>query len=213
MYDNHSDDGSQKLAEELGFEVRTFGYTNRLDDQDYLNVKNHCWKEERENGQRADYVIVADADEFVKLPAYTLTAAAPVVAGYNMISEKLPVEDIFEINTGAYSESYSKQAIFNPREIEEINFVHGCHRNHMFPPRDHSPGQGCHLFHFRQIGGLIRMLDRHAKYRPRMSKFNVKNKMGFHYGDPSWNELRIKEFNEEKRMEWEQLTSEAKQLW
>lgn len=197
MYDNWSNDGSQAIAKQLGFEVRTFGWANRLDDQDYLNVKNHCWKEQRNCG--VDLVIVCDADEFVQ--PYRLTGTAPVVAGYNMISDTLPVKDIFEVNTGAKSESYSKQAIFSPDHIDEIDFVHGCHKNHM---KGNIIRDGyCKLFHFRQIGGVQRLLDKHATYRPRMSKFNLKNNMGHHY---------LQE-DEQKRQEWNLLMQNAQPLW
>lgn len=203
MYDNHSNDNSVMLAKELGFEVRTFGYSNRLDDQDYLNVKNECWKEERLNGQRSDYVIVCDVDEFLVIDR--LEGICPKVIGYNMISEDLPVKDIFEVNTGAHSYSYSKQVIFSPKRMKEINFVHGCHQNNKVAEDGLSlEGDGhCRLYHFRQIGGVHRLIDRHADYRTRMSKFNLKHGMGVHYLHS----------DENKRTEWELLKSEAKKLW
>src|SRR6188768_2926967 len=57
-YDNYSTDRSVQIAESYGAEVRTFGIKGVLDDDAYLEVKNHCWK-----GSTADYVIVCDADE------------------------------------------------------------------------------------------------------------------------------------------------------
>jgi len=199
MYDNHSTDASRNIAEELGFEVRTFGRFGVLDDQHYLDVKNHCWKEQI--GKGVDYVIIVDADEFVFIDDLQPGPSAPIVTGFNMISEELPVEEITEINTGAYSESYSKQAIFNPDLITEIHYAHGCHRNKM-TGRIVREGN-CRLLHYRQIGGLQRMLDRHAEYRDRMSKFNRQHGMGIHY-------LHT---DEEKTKEWNQLTAEAKELW
>jgi hypothetical protein len=172
-YDNYSNDGSQELARELGFEVRNFGYSNRLDDQDYLNVKNHCWKEERENGQQADYVIVCDADEFICID--DLRGTAPKVVGFNLISDRLPTNKITDINTGSFSINYSKQAIFSP----------------------------CRLLHFRQIGGVDRLIERHAQYRERMSKFNLKHGMGSHYLHS----------DDQKRIEWAELQSKAVELW
>lgn len=198
MYDNHSTDGSQELAKWLGFEVRTFG-VDHLDDQQYMDVKNNCWKECREGALKTDYVIVCDADEFVFIDK--LQGTAPVVVGFNMISDDLPVDDITEINTGAYSVNYSKQAIFDPCQIEEINYIHGAHRNRI---SGHITTIGhCRLHHFRQIGGLQRILDRHALYRTRMSAFNLKHGMGIHY-------LYT---DQEKEKEWNQLQSEAVKLW
>lgn len=204
MYDQYSTDGSIELAANLGFEVRFFGSKTQLNDQWYLDVKNNCWKEERENYQKADYVIVCDVDEFLELyelPWKLGNSSAPKVEGYNMISDTLPVHSIFEVKDGAPSISYSKQVIFCPRRIDEINFVHGCHQNNMLG--DISRTQVCRLYHFRQIGGVDRIIQRHADYRKRMSKFNLDHKMGVHYLHS----------DEQKRIEWEQLKSEAKALW
>ena len=81
MYDNHSTDNSVAIAISLGIEVRLFGQFGQLNDQHYLDVKNHCWKEQRGH---ADYVIVVDADEFVCIG--NLIGSAPKVTGYDMMS-------------------------------------------------------------------------------------------------------------------------------
>ncbi|HXP49876.1 MAG TPA: glycosyltransferase family 2 protein [Bacteroidia bacterium] len=198
MYDNYSTDNSVELAESLRIEVRTFGRRGVLDDQHYLDVKNHCWKEQRDKG--IDYVIVVDADEFVHFD--TLSGTCPKVIGYNMISDNLPVNDIYEISTGSYSESYSKQAIFCPNALIEINYVHGCHRNNKIGDCFDNESK-VKLLHYRQIGGIQRMLDRHAEYRKRMSTFNLQHGMGIHY-------LHT---DEQKIAEWNQLKLQAKQLW
>lgn len=208
-YDNYSTDGSPSIARRLGFEVRNFGFANRLDDQDYLNIKNHCWKEERTGLSQAEYVIVCDSDEF--LCPDILLGTAPIVVGYNLISEDLPVNKITEINTGRYSENYSKQVIFNPREITEINFRHGCHKNDIQGNVDRRGA--CRLLHYRQIGGVDRLIERHASYRPRLSKFNLKHNMGHHYGRPEFSSDQINTFNESKRVEWAELKSQAVELW
>lgn len=208
MYDNHSTDDSVKIAESLGFEVRPFGVPGMLNDQHYLTVKNKCWKEEQ--GKGVDYVIVCDADEFV-VP-YRLGGSAPVVNGFDMISETLPNYSIFEVNTGDPSVSYSKQAIFSPDRVEEIHYVHGCHKHNMIAMPD---GEGrmpitrdgvCALYHFRKIGGVDRLIKRHEEYRPRLSEFNVKYKMGFHYGDPKDNP---EEIAKAKRADWLEHSTRA----
>lgn len=197
MYDNHSTDYSVNIAQELGFEIRSFGWKGRLDDQDYLNVKNNCWKECIGTG--IDYVIICDADEFICID--DLKGTTPIVTGYNMISESLPEKSMLELNIGEYSEAYSKQAIFSPDAINEINFVHGCHKNFM-TGTILTEGK-CRLLHYRCIGGVQRLIDRHAAYRPRMSKFNLQHKMGYHYLHDE----------EAKRIEWSVLKSNSTQLW
>lgn len=186
MYDQYSDDGSRELAESLGIEVRNFGRPGVLNDQWYLDVKNNCWKECRCKG--VDYVIVVDADEFLSIRDAQLLSESgltpfPTVTGYNMISDLLPVNDIWEINTGYLDEQYAKQAIFNPNYVTEINYVHGCHKHNAVTngPFTMQSNNGIELYHFRQIGGVQRMIDRHSLYRNRMSDFNKKHNMGFHY--------------------------------
>lgn len=208
MYDNYSTDGSQGLAGKLGFEVRVFGYHGMLNDQAYLDVKNNCWKEER--GKGVDYVIVCDADEFVK-PTHA-KGNFPRMMGFNMVSNYLPIRSIWDINTGAPDPNYAKQAIFNPDEVQEIAYVHGCHKNNAVVENKTERGV-CELYHFRQIGGLQRMLDRHAVYRGRLSKFNLKHNMGHHYGRPEWTPDQLAELNKGKEQEWIQLQHNAAKLW
>ena len=191
MYDNYSTDNSRALAISLGFEVREFGQVGQLNDQHYLDVKNNCWKECRGNG--VDYVIVCDADEFVTKPIEK--QVLPKVIGYNMVSESLPIKSVFELLYGEPSESYSKQAIFNPDFVEEINYAHGCHKNNVKIKEDSIPvsAGSVFLYHYRQIGGIERLIKRHEEYRSRMSKFNLRHRMGHHYLHS--NEDKINEFN------------------
>lgn len=204
MYDQYSTDGSRELASSLGIEVRNFGSKNQLNDQWYLDVKNHCWKECR--GKIIDYVIVVDVDEFICPPKEVSKTSNPfpTVIGYNMISENLPANDMLEINTGDFSEPYSKHAVFNPDFVQEINYVHGCHKHHAILGNIDLTIKPCwSLYHYRMIGGVNRIIERHAVYRDRLSQFNKKHKMGFHY----------EHSDHAKRDEWNFLKSNAKELW
>lgn len=206
MYDQYSTDDSVNLAKSFGMEVRNFGRRGQLNDQWYLDIKNHCWKECRTEDYYADYVIVCDADEFVSIPDGVLSEPhfLPKVTGFNMISESLPEKSVMEIKTGEYSEGYSKQAIFSPHVVQEINYVHGCHKNHMVTSEPKSILQAVvSLFHYRMIGGVDRMIERHRMYCTRMSEFNKTHKMGFHYLHS----------DDAKRAEWEYLKSNAVELW
>lgn len=209
MYDNHSTDDSVAMATLLGFEVRMFGLPGELNDQRYLDVKNHCWKESR---GEADYVIVCDADEFVTPPVFK-SGSLPVVEGFNMIDEALPMHSFSEIASGVPSKNYSKQAIFDPTGVEEISFLHGCHShqvkgnvNFRENPTFENGKAHIHytakLYHYRMIGGVQRMIDRHKMYEKRMCQFNRENGLGIHY---LYSE-------ESKKIEWEQMKKEAYQV-
>lgn len=207
MYDQYSTDGSTDIARSLGFEVRHFGNATELNDQWYLDVKNNCWKECR--GKGIDYVIVCDADEFLsditKSKFGIIRDPIPKVTGFNMISEDLPVNSMFELSQGAYSESYSKQIIFNPDAVKEINYVHGCHKNNLETFTQNIPETRTYftMFHFRMIGGVDRLINRHEEYRKRLSTFNKKHSMGYHY-------LHA---DEAKREEWKALKEISEKLW
>lgn len=185
MFDNYSDDDSVKIAKYLGIEVQEFGIKGQLNDQHYLNIKNHEWKKYRD---QYDYVIVVDADEFVFID--DLKGTLPKVTGYNMVSNDLPQNDIFEINTGYYDVNYSKQAIFSTK-LQEINYVHGCHVCHPVGNKDNSGS--ARLYHFRDIGGFNRLWKRHEHYMKRMSDVNKRFKWGIHY--TSDKETKERDFN------------------
>lgn len=208
MYDNYSTDESVEIAKSLGFEVRYFGKRGQLNDQHYLDVKNHVWKEER--GKGVDYVIVCDADEFVTVPSH-MNCSLPSMDGFDMVSDTLPVESIFEVKYGFLNMNYAKQAIFSPDRIEEINFVHGCHRNRAIG--DITRHDDCRMYHFRWIGGPEPVINRHALYRSRMSDFNSKHGMGNHYGKKEMTEEEVVNFNNQKRIEYNHYKSIINQIF
>lgn len=196
MYDNYSTDNSREIAKNLGFEVVLFGKEGELNDKEYLEVKNNCWKNNTD-----DWVIVCDADEFLWHP-YILNflVAAKIekktiinTKGFNIFSQYLPKEDIMEIKKGLQDNNYSKRVIFNPKEITEINYVYGCHvsnptGNIKYYYADFT------LFHYRNIGGPQRLIDRHAIYRDRMSEINKRLGLGIHYRQTD--EQRLKDWQE-----------------
>jgi glycosyltransferase involved in cell wall biosynthesis len=195
MFDNYSTDNSVELAKSLGFEVKYFGKQGELNDQHYLDVKNNCWKESRGH---ADYVIVCDADEFLFGDYNNVTCSLPMSDGYNMISNSLPKQNITEINTGTFDVNYGKQIMFCPNRIYEINYVHGCHVNKAVG--DITSHNTMKMLHYRMIGGVYRIINRHRVYLQRMSQFNHKHNMGHHY----------KHSEAAKREEWNTLMAAAK---
>jgi glycosyltransferase involved in cell wall biosynthesis len=196
LFDNYSDDGTFEKAQEMGCQVARFGIKGQLDDTEYLKIKNQAWK-----GSKADFVIVVDADEIIYHPniinvfldASFKEATVIPAEGYNMVSHEMPKDDFLEITTGSINTSYSKVAIFNPKFIKEINYRYGCHvANPHGRVKIH--GENVFLLHYRAIGGPDRLVKKHEIYRKRMSKKNLKFKLGIHY---LWkDDRRIKEWNE-----------------
>lgn len=204
MYDNHSTDNSVELAKANGFEVETFGTIGELNDKEYLNIKNNCWKNNQD-----DWVIVCDADEF--LYHQTLRATLAIcklnqfsiikTKGFNIFSENMPENDIFEVKTGVFDENYSKKVIFDPKKLTEIGYIYGCH---VAKPagyiRETTPFLT--LFHYRNIGGPHKLAERHAIYRHRMAKINLKLGLGVHY----------LQSDEERTAHWVKTYAESKEF-
>lgn len=178
IYDNYSDDGTPDIARQMGCEVKQFGIAGVLDDREYTKLKNNCWK-----GSDADWVIVVDADEiFIPPDIWNVDVTIYQTFGWNIYSEKIPVSDWIEITTGVRDDQYSKLVCFNPNQITEIGYIHGCHiarptgnvnySNGLFP-----------LLHYRNVGGIDRLIKRHDIYQKRLSDWNIKWKCGHHYSE------------------------------
>lgn len=205
LFDNFSDDKTREIAESLGAEVKLFGKAGELNDQHYLDVKNHCWK-----GSKADWVIVCDDDEILynpnlveelsKATNYTILQTQ----GYEMYSNEIPIETWLEVNTGIKAENYSKHIIFKPT-IKEIGYVYGCHEAR--PKGDYiSYGKLLNplmVLHYRSVGGPDRLIARQNLYQQRLSAINKKWNLGHHYS--------ISE--DQKRREWKESYERSETLF
>lgn len=194
IYDNYSDDGSDLIAEQMGCEVRKFGTPGELNDGDYIKVKNNCWK-----GSDADWVIVCDADEILDVDLNKLTAFKEsgytiiYPFGWNVYSNNFPRETYYEISTGIVDESYSKLICFNPQKIKEINYVYGCHEANPVGVIKNQESI-VYLLHYRCIGGVERLIERHEQYKKRLSELNKRWNLGHHYSQS--NEQKKADFEE-----------------
>lgn len=184
IYDNFSTDNTREIAEEMGCEVSLFGIKGVLDDREYTKLKNNVCR-----NSNADWVVIVDADEILYWPAdlrYLLEFNTSVgstifkTQGWQMVSHEMPKESWFDINTGFQYDNYSKLCIFNPCEIIDINYIHGCH---VANPKGNVKfsEQELKLFHFRKVGGPGRLVQRYADYMERMSDWNIRWKAGEHY--------------------------------
>lgn len=194
VHDNFSTDNTREICESLGAEVRLFGVAGVLDDGEYLKVKNEVWK-----SSKADWVIIVDDDEILWHPSiiqelqYAKDSGATIVRpqGLSMFSKTMPIDDWTEVMTGYKDDKYSKLCCFNPQVIEEINYVYGCHEAH--PKGRIRCVDKLYLLHYMGVGGVERMIDRHALYEPRrqQSRVNMRWALGTEYG-----------FTAESKREW-----------
>ncbi len=200
LYDNFSEDNTREIAEACGAEIQLFGNRGVLSDQHYLDVKNNCWKD-----SKADWVIVVDDDEILwfehlqnqllslKIEGYTVIKPQ----GFNIHSDLMPQKSWLEIQTGERNENYSKLCCFNPKKILEIRYNYGCHAAR--PLGDINIFNGLYLLHYRDIGGVERLIHRHKEYASRLSETNKRFNLGHHYI----------ESEESKRKQWEEFSKRS----
>jgi glycosyltransferase involved in cell wall biosynthesis len=202
ILNNHSTDRTVEIAKAMGCRIRNFGTPGILNDRDYIDIKNECWKE-----SRYDWVIVADCDEILSVPRYAHGQVGRILQGFdyakyngqtlfktqgwNIFSHDVPKDNWLEITNGHPDENYSKTVIFNPKQITDINFRIGAH---VSSPRGNViwSEETLTLFHYRNVGGPQRLIERHNLYRPRMSQENLQRNWGHHY--LMTDEERIKEW-------------------
>jgi glycosyltransferase involved in cell wall biosynthesis len=188
IFDNFSDDNTREIAESMGCYVKLFGIQGLLSDQEYIKVKNNCWKE-----SKADFVVVCDADEILDLSFIQDTNATIIKTfGWNVHSTSLPINSWLEQTTGVYDKNYSKSALFSPK-LKEIGYIYGCHDCKPIGNVSYSEFT-VPLFHYRNAGGSYRLVKRHALYRPRLAPINKKWNLGEHYNHED--ERRIREWKE-----------------
>lgn len=201
LYDNFSDDGTPEVADNMGAFVQSFGKKDELSEKEYLKVKNNAWKK-----SSADFVIVCDVDEIlIADPKFLNSEKSKGVTifnttGFDIYSEKMPKNNWSEINTGFINHDFSKKVIFSP-ELQAINYNYGCHTCQPQGKIKFSDST-LPLFHYRNVGGVQRLINRHKEYRKRLSKFNKNLKLTGHYL-----------INEDKKLkQWKESLEKSKEF-
>ena len=62
IYDNYSEDNTEKIALENDCEIIKFNTNEKLSDFKYLKIKNNVWRDSYTN-----WVLVCDVDEFLDI--------------------------------------------------------------------------------------------------------------------------------------------------
>ena len=197
VYDNYSTDATRTIAINAGCEVILYDTNNQLDDMKYLEIKNHCWQ-----NQKDTWVIVADCDELFDINAEQLLWEAKQGAtiirsqGYDMVNMENN-NDVHNITHAVANERYSKWYCFNTKQIKEINYTPGCHEaNPVGRIKMSFSKYAC--YHYRYINPQF-LIRRYNQNKLRMCDNNRKKGMGSQYFN---NEHQIK-------AEFDRLRSEA----
>jgi glycosyltransferase involved in cell wall biosynthesis len=187
VYDNYSTDKSPEIARANGCHVVEFGIKGKLDDQEYLKIKNNCWK-----GSQADYVIVCDMDEVlwhVTEEYMTMFEEAQSMGvnmfkthGWNVYSHEELKGNITDIRRGVYAKGYSKSIIFDPKAFYEIRYNPGAHVCNPIPKGSmKSVDFGLFVLHYRNMCHFADLMKRHKDYAKRLSYLNRIKGWGAHY--------------------------------
>jgi len=162
IYDSNSTDGSMELLREFpAVEIRKLPWTQPDSMVATLqDLHNTCWKESRGT---ADWVIVADVDEFLYHPHFIrylryarLRGVTCIPAlGYEMVSSRFPDPDddlCSTIRHGIADRMMCKLRLFDPNGLEDTNFGPGGHvakptGRVVFPKRDELL-----LLHYKWLG-------------------------------------------------------------
>lgn len=190
IYDNHSNDGILNEFNNYKDFITVIEYdsNNTIDDLEYINIKNNCWKQ-----SNCDFVVVSDFDEFVYsnnliqeleyMNENDMTIAK--LRGYEMISYDFPNKDLNilsheQIKYGTYESKMCKPILFNPKKIKEINYFSGAHYCEPVGDIKWYDGNKIFLLHHKYIS-LDYVNEKHKIYNNRLSETNKQIGVGMEY--------------------------------
>jgi glycosyltransferase involved in cell wall biosynthesis len=188
ILENNSTDKTIEIVHSLGARIFKYNVPDEINDQWYIEVKGNCWK-----GSMADWVIIADADEFVYHPDIInilkktdATIIRPRL--YNMYSKVFPTTkgQIYEeVKFGI--EGGGKTNLFRPSEIQEINYLPGCHNARPTGNVLWDRNSGILTLHMRNLSKQW-LIERSKRASQRLSAINKAHNWGSHY---NWSEDMI----------------------
>jgi|WetSurMetagenome_2_1015567.scaffolds.fasta_scaffold170029_2 glycosyltransferase involved in cell wall biosynthesis len=167
VFDHGSTDDTKKLLNHPKIEIRDFVVPkNSYWIKANCEVENNVWKNCQSN-----WVIICDIDELLYHPnllqylqdCQKNGVTIPKVNGFQMVHDRFPTtsSQIYqEVSKGVPAPRYSKNIIFNPNAIKEINYVYGAHECNPEGNVRFSTTTELKLLHFKNLG-LDYVFDRY----------------------------------------------------
>jgi len=191
ILENNSTDRTIEIAETMGATVSKLKRPDTMNTQWQTDIKNQCWKK-----SKADWVIVADADEFVFHPNLinileNTDATIICPAMFNMFSDTFPTtegqiyDEVFMGTeyippTFEYDPDHLKlpilnrqMSIFKPSMIREINYLIACHFANPEGDVKIDYESEIIILHMKYLS-IEYVLERHKRFAARLSEHNVK---------------------------------------
>lgn len=193
VYDNMSTDSSVELLlkeKRFNVEIITYDSNNELNDGIYLQLKNNVWK--RSIG-KCDFIVMSDFDEVLfsnniigelkYMKDNGMTICLPKI--FDMYSQEFPeyVPNLLlheTVNLGFPFPQFGKRLLFNPNEIQEINYAPGAHSCNPVGNVKYYDRNNLFLLHYKSLS-IDYVLGRYKMYRERLSMLNINNKWGIQY--------------------------------
>ena len=135
VYDNQSTDLTKQIALNHNCEVVEYDSNNEVRDDLYLQIKNNCWKNQKER-----WALVCDVDELLFIDRHELTHEENrgntiiTTEGWNMMSlnpdPSISAINLESITYGTRAPQYDKSYLFDTKLLTEINYGAGCHHCH-----------------------------------------------------------------------------------
>ena len=199
FYESDSTDGSAELARIMGANVINFPTGNVINELVFLEMKNNCWKK-----SKADWVIIADTDEFVYHPdiinilsntKYTIFYPQE----WRMFTDKFPTTNgqIYdEVKYGIPGQfGYNKMNLFRPDQITDMNYDAGCHSCNPQGNVLLAPETDIITLHFHDFGVDYRV-KRNAHVMSRISEINLQRGWGTHN---AWSREKIQAYYDDAK--------------
>lgn len=170
IYDNASTDDTTNIAKDLGCKVVKIGGDGKLRDDELLNFKNNVWKD-----SKADFVIIADIDEFIDIPSNIDEYDLIMSEAWDMVGDgsKTPLT----IEHGVRNIVYDKTNIFSPKTVKEINYTIGAHTCNPTPVKSKTlkthPTKS-KMYHMKFISEEF-VLSSYRKIKETLSAQNLEN--------------------------------------
>lgn len=191
IVDNFSNDGTEEIVKKFkNTEIEKFDTDGKFRDDIHARIKNNIWKKDV---GKFDYIIVADADEFIvhsdfikfledkRKEGYTIFRPY----GFHMIADldlDLKEDDnIFEkVNMGLRITSMDKFSMFDCNKIKEINLSVGAHSCNPIGDIKLYYKDDLKLKHFKFLG-MKNHLEGCRAIKARFSEFNRRNNLATYY--------------------------------
>jgi hypothetical protein len=180
IYDDISSDATAVIARDEGANVISMSQSEPEPDNRLLWVKNQSWKSMRD---QYDWIIAVDIDEFLYHndlrdalnQSQEAGGTVLVPCGYDMVADGPPYgsEPITTlIRRGVIRQDFCKFCCFNPKRVDDMNYVWGAHAAKPTGYVRLLPYPGLKLLHYHYLGTEW-VLRRYASRRRRRGVLKV----------------------------------------